>query len=415
MTARTSPSNRIEFRPVTIEARTIPAAALPKVIEKAAKVSRRLARYEVPAITVTASEPYEVTETTEVGWEFRRRVVDVTVTGFAAHIGDWTFVATIDHTLGAENLIAAAPDTGLDVPVEYRTATPVCDHCGTNRRRNSTVLLHHPEQGWRQVGRNCLVDYIDLDPATVVWLAEPREFCDYDDEAVRESVYVPVDIFVAVAEAATQAFGFVSRRQADEDYRRVATADVVTTALFDRGRPGSETRKALAEYAGALTPVSTIVEWLAAQDRSSDYIFNLGVAVNAGVAVRRTYGLLASLPAAYHRATAEKIEREQRPTGEYVGKVGDRVTVTGTVAQVISVETQFGTSRRVTVIDSDGNTWTTFGSGASLFDRTVAEGRTLTWTGTIKDHTEYRSIHQNVLARVKVAWQDDNNEKEITS
>lgn len=77
----------------------------------------------------------------------------------ASRYGDlegWEFLGTV-HSLGEEAVLNAAP--GKQIPEEYRTAKPVCDHCETARHRKDTFIVSKDGQT-RRVGRNCLRDFL---------------------------------------------------------------------------------------------------------------------------------------------------------------------------------------------------------------------------------------------------------------
>lgn len=97
----------------------------------------------------------------------------------------------------------------------------------------------------------------------------------------------------------------------------------------------------------------------------------------------------------------EFIKSLQPKSGEFIGNVGQRITVTATVTKVISFQTEFRrgwptTTYKYIMMTEDGNTvvWST---GTVRWE----EGHTATIVGTIKDHTEYNGIRQTVLTRCK--------------
>src|SRR5271157_1271365 len=73
-------------------------------------------------------------------------------------IDGWNFVATIDHTHETGNLIRSLPNK--TVPEEFRTSTPICQHCNVNRYRRNTYVLRSDDGVIKQVGKTCLNDFI---------------------------------------------------------------------------------------------------------------------------------------------------------------------------------------------------------------------------------------------------------------
>ena len=137
----------------------------------------------------------------------------------------------------------------------------------------------------------------------------------------------------------------------------------------------------------------------------------------------------------YQRKGAEEAKREEerlaeieRNRGQFIGNVGDKITVTVTLEKKFSYETHFGfrtmyVSGYVFKTD-DGNTLVYKTTGNPLgYDYEVPqdsiscnytdengkkwdwmpmqEGERVTIKGTIKEHQEYNNVNQTVLMRVK--------------
>jgi hypothetical protein len=83
----------------------------------------------------------------------------------------------------------------------------------------------------------------------------------------------------------------------------------------------------------------------------------------------------------------------------HVGVVGEKITVSAKVLSVKELSSEsYGTSWLHNMVDSHGNQlkWFCTSSKAKL-----AEGVTLTITGTIKEHKTYNGTAQTILSRVK--------------
>ena len=86
---------------------------------------------------------------------------------------------------------------------------------------------------------------------------------------------------------------------------------------------------------------------------------------------------------------------------EYVGNIGDKVSVDLTLKRAYSYETSFGYRTQTVYInsfeDEDGNVYV-WKTQSWLGE----EGKTYWVSGTIKDHSEYKGIKQNILTRCKI-------------
>ena len=116
------------------------------------------------------------------GWHWQRRVAYV-VDSSPVFLDGWRIAGRIDHLSSdggaAINMVALAPwvgREGLTVSPAYRSARPVCEHCNTARKRNNTYLV---EKGGdiKQVGRNCLRDYVGSETGAKLLLLATWDEC----------------------------------------------------------------------------------------------------------------------------------------------------------------------------------------------------------------------------------------------
>ena len=273
----------------------------------------------------------------------------------------------------------------------FRTGGPVCDHCGLSRSRNLTVVLVHEDGRTIRVGTGCVLEFLGVDPATALWLAGNGAGSDELREEGARPVFVDTVVdFLAVADALTEAHGFVPTKC---DWGQISTRD--EAQAFLGGRWTREEREAFEALAEVVDPArgEAIAAWvLATMTDGSDFAHNARQAVEAGVVHPRTAGILACLPRSFRKATeaaAAKAADAELPASAPIGAVGDKLTLAVVLTTSLSVETQFGTSRRVTgrVVEGPhaGAIVTTFGSGATLFG--TAPGDQVTWVGAVKAHT----------------------------
>jgi hypothetical protein len=117
--------------------------------------------------------------------------------------------------------------------------------------------------------------------------------------------------------------------------------------------------------------------------------------------VKQRACLLRSIGWAKDRADRNAERSAVRAASNYVGEVGERITVTATLEKVISYESQWGGGYISIFRDGNGNClkW-----GNALSDSngySVAEGEEVTLTGTVKKHDIYNGERQTVLLRCK--------------
>lgn len=118
----------------------------------------------------------------------------------------------------------------------------------------------------------------------------------------------------------------------------------------------------------------------------------------------------AEFEAAWDAAHVEADRRAALVQG-FLGEVGDKVAVTGTVtvAKYVAAQAYNRSSSMFLIVTLDsGQVVKTFGSGASLFD--LSRGHRVTLTGTVKGHESYNGQQQTVLTRVKAVILDEDEE-----
>ena len=83
-------------------------------------------------------------------------------------------------------------------------------------------------------------------------------------------------------------------------------------------------------------------------------------------------------------------------TSEYMGDIGDKITIDVVVTKNITLEGYYGINHMHIMEDEDGNVfvWSTAA-------RDWEEGSEHTITGTVKDHRTYKNVKQTVLTRCK--------------
>lgn len=324
---------------------------------------------------------------------------NVTLRGERPIINGWAFVATLQHDMGS-TILRVVP--GETVPTQYRNTGNVCEHCMANRERKDTFIVRHETNGYKQVGRTCLKDFMGHDdPHKVAGYAEA--FADaldiledaesYDPEAIGfGSRYSCLMTLLEVVAADVRMNGWVSRGAAREDVtgQKLATVDRASMIIGDK-----KTNEFVTEADRAMAQAS--IEWATALDEKpelSDYEHNIASIASARCYERRTMGLAGSIVAAYKRATeTAKLAAESK----HVGTIKKRETFTLTLRAFNVNEGYYGSTWFYRFVDADGNAviW------RSSKDAELIEGKTYAVTGSVKAHTEFRGVNQTELTRCK--------------
>jgi hypothetical protein len=386
----------------------IPNTRLDSLKVKVARLARRSVKLGLEPVALVEHRA-EARIECRGGRKFELPCTWIELTGPSPVVAGHVFLARIEHT-DAGNILARVDDGELDLSA-YRSVKPLCEHCRKVRARNDTFVLRAPDGELRQIGRNCLADFLRSGNVDIVLgimnLTEEIEAAssegfgdDGEGGGGWYAVTTPVE-FVVAAVAAVRQCGWVSSKAFEGSPTK-------NTAAFIAGpRPKRETDAAdwlkmqpteEDKARGAL-----IVAWVKASTETSDYMHNLRVAVELAATTGRTEGLLASVVIAYERHV-EGIERKRREAEKaiestYFGEVGKRYDVAGTVDRVHYIEGQYGVSTLVCFVDADGHRYKWFATGSKDFK----VGETVVLKGTVKKHEEYKGAKETVLTRCKVA------------
>jgi hypothetical protein len=105
--------------------------------------------------------------------------LEVTFVGSPLRVSGWEFLGTIQH-VPTGNILRSVP--GHKIPDSFRNVSPHCQHCEKIRtRKDSFVLSKDNGSVYKQVGRNCLRDFLGHDPdmqlrlLDVIWQLSTEE------------------------------------------------------------------------------------------------------------------------------------------------------------------------------------------------------------------------------------------------
>ena len=357
--------------------------------------------------------------------DYLARWVQVTLVGSCPRINGWAMAATIQHEDGG-NLLRTVPGFEALLPLRYRTAGTECEHCDKDRRRNDTYVLHGEtrhvnlnagtpdvvEVIWKQVGRNCLSDFLRSPDAS--GLAEWAEVLAGLDDEIRQyeddgeegggrgrEYFTPLRLLTQVA-CCVRSEGWCSRTEAKASFGKLATVDSALS-LWNKDvwkQLSAADRDKLTPTTEDETKAVEAIAWAAAlpTDVGSDYLWNIRVLALKEYIGYREAGLAGSIIAAYNRhlerEMAAKYERDM--PSEWFGTVGKREVFELTVIGKREMDGNYGLTTLVMFRDAAGNRAKWFCSGSCGF----AVDSVVTVKATVKEHTEYKGCKQTGLSRV---------------
>lgn len=395
---------------------------LTAIVEKIEKLNKRAAKIKVGGFSLRViAESTAVAERNNPrkGRWFKDagRQTEIEITGETPVLGGYTLIARLDHGDDGLNIVNVSPSYDGDLDPKWRTATSYCDHCSTNRRRNSTFLLTcETEGGIKKVGRNCLADFCRTDsPESIadLWFSLTNDIEESDRCGGSQDTGDELALIAAVSASCISKDGWVSKGRARESYDNLrATAEDVAAYLYtNRAKCSPKQREALAAYDPKpehLDEAQDAIAWAQTlAEESSDYLANLYVLAARGHTTNyRQFGLAVSLIAAYRRhqerLAHRKAEIKAAAASEWQGAVKERLRgIDVLVQRIITNDGYYGPTYIVGMADRDGNRYTTFASrNPSLNGSEVKQGDWVTIDGTVKRHETYKDIKQTTLTRV---------------
>lgn len=347
------------------------------------------------------------------------RLVLVTLAGSCPVVNGWRMAATIQHD-EAGNVLRTVPGMEPALPQQYRTATTACEHCGTDRIRKDTYVLRSETGDWKQVGRNCLADFLrSADASGLAEYAEilaglDSEMCAFESDggfgSGQRSYFSASELLTQVA-CCIRADGWCSRGAAKQG-DRVATVD---NALMCMDSKWFAKQSATWQGKHTCAPEDTerataAIEWARTLDVdvANDYLWNIRVVSQRELISYREAGLAGSIIAAYNRAMEREmaLRYARAHPSEWFGEIGVRAVFEVTVTGERDIQGDYGLTTLVMMTDGAGNKSKWFCSGASPLD----VGTIYTVKATVKAHETWRprdaesdiAIKTTVLSRVAV-------------
>ena len=121
-------------------------ANIERLRKKVNRIKEKCEKYSCPFIYNEIGEEFKTIR--ENGKNIVVRYIKVEAEGTAI-VNNWEFVGTINHE--SKGNIIRKMKSEIEVPERYYNTSPVCEHCGTNRYRRETYLIHNKEND--QIGR----------------------------------------------------------------------------------------------------------------------------------------------------------------------------------------------------------------------------------------------------------------------
>lgn len=377
--------------------------------KKLQRIANKCKKYGNDFTYEKVGEEYRVQKDKD-GNEYTTRYIIVEAEGKAI-VNDWKFIASVEHTEKG-NIIKKCCDD-VEVPERYYTSETVCEHCNSRRYRKNTFIVYNEiTKEFKQVGKSCLKDFTcgmsAEGIACYISLFDELIEGEYIGAGSHATRYIETMEAMQYIAETIKHFGYVKSEETRPTKQRAREYYEVEHGMIGGyyGRKIAEELRAEIEavsfdaksdYAKELT--EKVLVWIEEQEESNNYFHNLKTVCSLEYITFENFGLLASVFPAYdrnlerERQKAEEQAQEQK--SEFVGNVGDRITVQiADFGIITSWSTEYGMTYIYKIVDTDGNIYTWKTSGG------IAE-ETTEIVGTVKAHNEYRGTKQTELTRCR--------------
>jgi len=400
----------------------IPAGNAESLREKLDKLAKRAAKLKAGKVSYRVDNEVEVVERTidpmiaavELGYvpPAKSKYYYFVLDAETVVLEGWTFVATLTVEPGGVMIskTPAADALNLQSFAKVETATR-CDHCNLDRDRAKTYLVSRAGGEIKQVGANCLRDFLGADPHDIArWLTyisdATEALSEEESYGPRAKQQVGTEEFLAHVAGCLRTVGWVAASDYNPNHPATKAQALQNWEDYGKtwdGKPlyfelvPADGERAAEALAWGREHFARLVD----EGKASDFDHNMLVACAGDFAPSRGLGVLAYLPVAHTRFLEREVERAERAkddaASEHVGQPKDRLELTLTVASVFEHPGDYGTTFITKLKDADGNVFKWFGSYS------LEVGATVTGKWTVKGHGEYKGVKETTINRPKLA------------
>lgn len=305
----------------------------------------------------------------------------------------YRFLSKIDHV---DRLIYSAPN--VEGSFRQYLSECKCDHCHTDRDRNTTFIIEKDDGSVLQVGGSCLKYYINYKhlASLAAFFELMNEFDDdeWGGSGSAATRYIDLKKFLKLA----------TRTIRDNGYFNSSCEFSTKEEII-----GMMNNPAMSIYVSEMIKdttydayVDSLLQYIANVDVDTDYVLNLKTIAEREFISERHYGFACSMIPFYDRYLQKKRESEKKAlTSNHIGEIGVRQTFTAVIDKILSFEGFYGTTFYNIFTDENGNVIAWKGSTKLHTEDYVfpEEGTKVRFKATIKNHGEYNGVKQTEVSR----------------
>jgi hypothetical protein len=296
----------------------------------------------------------------------------------------------------------------------------LCHHCGTKRKRKCLhVFVEESSNDLVAIGSTCVFEYIGLDIDRILhtFFNFYKEDDLYGSRGMRQAWGFPIEN-LANATSVAYAMNSTYVKAGDPRYGEYnesntkSRVDFIHSVMFQPNQWNTHDRESFLDVLKTAPKVGKLLSetYGDLDEKSSNFNSNIvetlfytdafGKRVLRDFIVGKARGLFVwACFNALNKAAVAKVQATQpkaKPSF-HVGKVGDRISVSGTVKVIRECNNSFGSSRLVVVKQDDGAEVKTFSTSKGVWN--LNEGDSVQLKGTVSQHDEYKGTKSTMVKR----------------
>lgn len=344
----------------------------------------------------------EVMRTSSIGLVYPATVCvyDITIKLPVIKWKGYEYIATLKKECGDEkdNQVFASRASTEECFDDYFKKEFRCDHCSTKRFRKIVHLFRNEANEELMIASSCAKEYFGIDVASAV----NKLFDFFSAGDIRGGFSTMFDLFWKKSIPFNKemfsrlCYGLITR---DGHYIKgggtTAEANDFMSLNFNGVSESSRQELDRVMNLSETFDYNKVVEYWKAKPNQDNFTHNVCVALGM---YQPQHGYLAWAVYDYMKNVEGFGKPVITPTSNHIGTIGEKITTEVKINGIRCMETTWGFTRLVEMIDKNGNVlnwWTSKEIEAVIGDSVKV-------TGTVKDHGEFRGVKNTVLKNCKM-------------
>lgn len=369
-----------------------------------ARIEKKFDKAGIKAPSFTIGEPYQVNSTVVVDgneandYVSTAMIVDVTFDGDINKLriyGEYTFIGSAEYVNDNGSFLSFSKEE--DIRPLIRDPHE-CDICNIRRERNKVYIMQENTTGnYIQVGGSCMKDVCGIGVIDAI-----KEFFGFvfehnknieDIISSRGDKHLILRSFIAKCIAYYNEEGWVSRTVSRDRGIRSSVEIILYPSKNDVSYYPEDKDIELADE---------VIKWGRNFEGYTDFANNLRTVLSGDSVHEKFCGIAGSVVPIYFKSLEKaKVEEVTLPS-EFVGSIKDKIVTSGVVFSTGITNSYYGSSKRLSIRDENGNVFVTFYSGNNDAIWDLQAGDEVSFKATIKDHSIYNDVKQTVLTRFNI-------------